>query len=293
MPPTSATPYREPEAAASAPDPIESTVSTTSASGVTLVRIALRSTVAVDLQVRITNALDGPVLPPREAGVAESGWSDEAYVGTVPASGTLGVGYACPICSTETPDAAAASVEVVGPADGSAVASTTETDASATDSALVATAIRSLGRARPPADALVGGTPADDSGGGGAEPTNSMADRDHAAESPSEPTRTTPVVVEAWLDAVETRVRCAERLTDATVAEATGILDERGGVAGIEGLPGALAADEAALEALQERLSELHTRVAATNTGPVVSSLTSTAAARAGPGKEPTDGGCQ
>jgi hypothetical protein len=83
------------EPAPSTTDPLETSVSTTIVSGVTLVRVELRSTVDTDLRVRVANELDGPVLPPRREGVPAAGWDANGFRGIVPGSGRLGVGYAC------------------------------------------------------------------------------------------------------------------------------------------------------------------------------------------------------
>ncbi|WP_336024224.1 hypothetical protein [Halobellus salinisoli] len=259
--------------------PLEPTVSTRSVAGVTLVWIELRSTVAVDVRVRIRNELDGPILPPRAAGVPATGWDADGFSGAVPGSGSLGVGYACPASSPpDGSDATAVSIEVLGPVDGCELASDGTADEKSSDS--VTAAIRSLGRARPPADVVVGepGFNADDSLVG-LEPDESAGRDGSAADA-------VPVAVEAWLDAVETRVEHAERLTDATAADATAVLADRGGADALVGLPEAIAADEATLRAVASRVADLADRADATDAAPVVSSLSAAAETRCDPNAE-------
>ena len=119
------------ESAPPVDEPLETGVSTTTIAGVTLVRVELRSTVDAELRVRVANELAGPVLPPCREGVPEAGWDADGFRGVVPASGRLGVGYACPVSTPdEDPtvgsdpdpessgikhDADAVSIELLGP----------------------------------------------------------------------------------------------------------------------------------------------------------------------------------
>ncbi|SEF96430.1 DUF7857 domain-containing protein [Halobellus limi] len=272
--PTSAAADPTAEPVPPADEPLETSVTTTSLSGVTLVQVELRSTVDADLRVRVANDLDGPVLPPRREGVPVAGWDADGFRGVVPGSGRLGVGYACPV---STPDEGspvgsdparespatvdgtdAVSVELLGPVDG--------TDS---PSAPVATAIRSLGRAAPPADAVPDGAGAGSFGTTAGDATD-----------PSIGADALPAAVEEWLDAVESRVQRAERLTDASAAEATAVLVDSGGVDPLAGLPDAVAADESALRTVASRASAIAERAAATDARPVVSSLSAAAERR-------------
>jgi hypothetical protein len=273
--PTSAAADPTAEPTPSADEPLETSVTTTSLSGVTLVQVELRSTVDADLCVRVANDLDGPVLPPRREGVPVAGWDADGFRGVVPGSGRLGVGYACPV---STPDGGppvgsdparespatvdgtdAVSVELLGPVDG--------TDS---PSAPVATAIRSLGRAAPPADAVPDVAGAGSFGTTAGDATDPSIDAADAL----------PAAVEEWLDAVESRVQRAERLTDASAAEATAVLVDSGGVDPLAGLPDAVAADESALRTVASRASAIAERAAATDARPVVSSLSAAAERR-------------
>lgn len=88
---------------------------------------------------------------------------------------------------------------------------------------------------------------------------------DVGSEPAGEPDGDLPQPVAAWLADVEGRVGDAERLTGASVVEAAAVLDERGGLPGVEPLPARLADDRAALRALAERAAALADRAAATD----------------------------
>ena len=225
--------------------PVQAAVTTTATAGGVLVAITLRNDTAVDVRVRVDNDLDGPVLPPRRDGVPATGWDEDGFVGTVPADSRIGIGYACPRSDgpSDGSPADAVSVSVLGPADG--------TDPSARDR--VADAVRSLGRGAPPADAV---------------PASPSAESDPSGVPPPAAT---------WLNAVEARLRRAERLTDATAAEAAEVLDGCGGVDGVSRLPAELDGDTAALRAAGDRIEELLARAAETDPEPVVSSLAAAA----------------
>ncbi|MFD1685222.1 hypothetical protein [Halobellus litoreus] len=269
--------------------PLEATVSTTTSSGVTLVRVELQSTVDADLRVRIANGLDGPVLPPRPEGVPAAGWDAEGFRGVVPASGRLGVGYACPVSTSGARRSAdhgttrertatagesdAVSVELLGPADEAGA-----------ESASVEATIRSLGRARPPQDAVPIGAGARSPETTASDGTHGSTDETDAGPWATDATNTepraadaVPVAVDDWFDEVESRVGVADRLTDASAEEATAVLAARGGVDALSDLPEAVAADESALRAVAARADALADRAATTNAAPVVASLSAAA----------------
>ena len=143
------------------------------------------------------------------------------------------------------------SLDVLGPAD--------DPDPSGPDR--VADAVRSLGRAAPPADAVPSSGAA-----------HARADAP-AADSAGDP----PTPVAAWLDAVEARVRRAERLADATADEAASVLEVAGGADGVATLPADLDRDAASLRAARDRIDHLASRAAAADPEPVVSSLVAAA----------------
>jgi hypothetical protein len=205
---------------------MESDWSVTSLDGrdVTLVTVDLRNPSPVDRRVRVSNRLDGPVLPPKRAGVPESGWNEEGFDGVVPAAGRRTLGYACPASARRPP----VSIVDEGRADGD--------DADAT-----ATAIRELGDPRPPGDAIPG-------------------PEANEGDDPPVATDAVPPAVESWLTTVEARIDCGERLTDASVESVTVALDEADDVSD---LSEQVSADAAALGAVAERAAALADRASA------------------------------
>ena len=159
---------------------------------VRLVTVELRNPDPVDRRVRVDNRLDGPVLPPRRAGVPDPGWDQDGFTGVVPASGRLSLGYACPAPPGRPP------VSVVD-----------EGRASERPTDDTETAVRELADPRPPADAVPDATPGGGDGGG------SDADAGERGDSP-------PAPVASWLSAVEHRIERGEQLTDASVVTAVG-----------------------------------------------------------------------
>ncbi|MBB6647459.1 DUF7857 domain-containing protein [Halobellus ruber] len=256
---------------ATASRPVRADVTTNGAVGVVFVAVTLRNGTAADVRVRVENDLNGPVLPPRQAGVPAAGWDEDGFTGVVPADATVGIGYACPTAdggsapradpdSDAQPASDPISLDVLGPAD--------DVDPSATDR--VADAVRTLGRATPPAD-VVPATAASDADGRAAEYPCRCGG---GADVPD-----VPAPIAEWLDAAERRVQRAERLTDATADEAAAVLEGCGGVDGVATLPADLERDLASLRAVGDRIEALAARAADTDPDPVVSSLVGRAAA--------------
>jgi len=203
--------------------------------GVVLVTVDLRNPSPVDRRVRVTNRLDGPVLPPKRAGVPEPGWDDDGFDGVVPADGRRSLGYACPAPAKRPP----VSVTDEGRDDG---------DASAT----AVDAIRELDDPRPPIDAIPAGR---------GDEADGAREASAAAETASD--TTIPPAVESWLTAVEERVDRGERLTAASVETATAALDD--GEGSVAELAVRLDDDAVALEAIAARATALADRAAATD----------------------------
>lgn len=259
--------------------PVRRTVTTTAVGGITLVRIELRSEVDAALEVRVSNELDGPVLPPRREGVPAAGWDRDGFRGVVPREGRLGLGYACPTAPDDVAsDDDAVSIEPLGPPDGDAG-----------DSDPVSAAVRSLGRAGPPADA-VPATAGDGRARGGTDAREENQRSDDANGGIGRKERRTetddanggtdhPPAVDRWLDRVETRLERAERLTDASADEAAATLEACGGIDAVADLPETVTADAEALRAVRARIDDLESRAAAADPTPVVSALSDAAAA--------------
>lgn len=122
--------------------------SLTEVAEVVLVEVAVHNPTAVDRRVRVENRLEGPTLPPRSGGVPEDGWDADGYAGVVAAGDELRLGFASPAAPTEPPVA----VEDEGRVGDDADAGGASPEA----------AVRLLGDASPPADAIpVGGSDGD------------------------------------------------------------------------------------------------------------------------------------
>ncbi|AZH23864.1 DUF7857 domain-containing protein [Haloplanus aerogenes] len=208
--------------------------------GVVLVTVDLRNPSPVDRRVRVTNRLDGPVLPPRRQGVPESGWNDDGFAGVVPADGRRNLGYACPAPATRPP----VSVADEGRADGGDSADTP------------AAAVRELGDPRPPIDAIPGGREVDEDDGDPRRESSEGIDGDGNGGADA-----VPPAVDSWLTAAAERIERGERLTDASVDTAAAALEADGGA--VSELETRLADDAAALEAVAERSAALADRAAA------------------------------
>ncbi len=279
----------EPSTDAAAGPTVDAEWTTRVLEGVTFVSLVVENRTPVARTVRVDNELDGPVLPPRTAGVPEAGWDEGGYRGRVEAADTVAVGYACPARA----DGAPVAVVDEGPAG--------EDDGPAASPEAV---VRKLGRPGPPRDAVPRRAvvrPDGDSGGGGAdegggdqravesqgvrcvedasgasadatgrpwEPEPDTADCEVDTDdsgaatggADASPGGDLPRAVRQWLADVEGRVEQGERLTGASVAEAAAVLSETGGLDPAAELPETLAADARALRALARRASVLAAR---------------------------------
>jgi hypothetical protein len=205
---------------------------------VALVTIELRNPSPVARRVRVENRLDGPVLPPRSAGVPDPEWDDDGFVGVVPAEGTRALGYATPA----TPSRPAVTVVDEGRATGQDDPS----DASA--------AARELPGARPPVDAV----PDPESAGAERENPGQECRQDAPADD-----HRLPPELDAWLRTVEERIERGERLTEGSATTVTDELEGFDRDDDVVDLEERLTADLAALRALTERTAALADRAAA------------------------------
>ena len=278
---------------------------------VSLIELSVHNPTAVDRRVRVESRLDGPVLPPRDSSVPEAGWDERGYAGVVPAGERIALGFAVPAPPTEPPvsvsdegratndegeTSAADAVRALGPADPPADAlpaatgiepttdepspgdATARPDGSTDDRSRPARNDRSSdldGRS----DTSVGVAPTDpadegDTGGApepepGPEPDEGGIDtepdpNDGAGEDRHVDDHDLPPAVASWVEAVARRTDDAERLTDATVAEAAAVAADRDGVDAAV-LAERVRADEARLRALADRATTLADRAAETD----------------------------
>ncbi|WP_313693308.1 hypothetical protein [Halorarum halobium] len=238
----------------------------TVAAGVALVSLDVRNPTPVARQVRIVNRLDGPVLPPRRNGVPETGWDEDGVTAVLDAGESISLGYACPLGEREA-TVPTAKLADVGDPDGSREAVATR-------------ARRELGAFRPPRDAVPDGTaldvvpPRDGHESGASEPDATVPDLEATVpeRKTTETERTVaedlppsaiPDSVLDWLEDAATRIELAERLTDASVADATDALAD--GDRDPKALPLAVEADAEALRSVGERTETLAGRAEATD----------------------------
>ena len=256
--------------------------------GASLVGVRVRNDGAVPRRVRIESRLDGPLLPPRRGGVPEPGWDATGVTRVIDPGERAAFGFAA-LAEPTDPPVEIASVEPVpsGRSGGD------ETARSGTD--LARTAVRDLDSHRPPRAAVDGAGGVDraaaESGDawasgsdrGVADRPEAGSDRDGVEAEPAaerdpdrstagepDPDRSTAAEaseksaaddgVDAWFAAVESRIERAERLTDADLATATAVVEERGGLDGVGELDERVAADAERLKAVRDRAAALAER---------------------------------
>lgn len=246
---------------------------------------------AVRRRVRIENRLDGPVLPPRRAGVPEAGWDATGVTLRLAPDERRSIGFAVPAPPVEPPVemVAVETVETVEP-DGDPSENGRSAGAGGVPSA--ATALRELAEHRPPRAAVAEGeatvdgaamdgmvvdgaamdeaavdeTTVDETAGLEVDPDEPRTD-DVDPESGTGETRRTPAPsgLDEWFDAVERRLELAERLTDADLETATAVLEDSDGVDELAALTERVTADAERLRTVSERASSLATRAEATD----------------------------
>lgn len=243
--------------------------------GVSLVRCRVHNDGAVRRRVRIESRFDGPVLPPRQAGVPEAGWDSAGVTLDLAAGERRALGFAVVAPPVEPPVELTETTTIDGCDD----------DESPHRDETAAAVLRELADHRPPRAAVESGVDADveqtertgtvagtgrvDHTGADADAgrTNRTAARagDRQREStPSQPSSSSDSV-DTWLDAVEKRVERAERLTDADLATATAAVDSAGGLDAVQALDDRVAVDAERLREVSERASSLAARAEASD----------------------------
>lgn len=257
---------------------IESTVDRRD--GVTLVTATVAGgTDAV--AVTLASRLDGPIWPPRRQGEPEACWTPEGFEGVVPADGALAIGFASPAEPVEPP------LELVEtePVDSPAAPNQSGDDASETADALdtPSAIVRGLGDPSPPslidagdegasdaADATsnpaAGERPAalSENGAGGAAADGAEV-ATVTAVTGEDGDESLPPAVADWLRAVEDRLDVADGLrADASVAAATGALQDCDGADGARDLAASVERDADRLHTLARRAERLAERAEGT-----------------------------
>lgn len=221
---------------------------------VALVTVLVYNPDPVDRRIRVRNELDGPVLPPRRQGVPEQGWDESGYEGVLASEKTVALGYACPAPVERPP--------VTIHDRGRARTDESDVDTTATATTTPPTperAIRQLGRATPPRDAVP--VARDDTTD---ETENDRPDDENDRPDDRPTDESLPASVEEWLVTVETRIERGEQLSD-SVAAATDVLEAAGGLETVADLPERLAADTTALETVATRAERLAERAEETD----------------------------
>ncbi|WP_418285606.1 hypothetical protein [Halorubrum sp. DTA46] len=262
--------------------------------GVSMVRCRVRNDGAVRRRVRIRSRFDGPVLPPRRAGVPEAGWDETGVTLRLDPGERRALGFAAVAPSIEPPVELTETEPIAGHDGELSVARER-------GGTTVADALRTLGDHRPPRSAVESGADggdriAVDANGGGSDgrandaasgsdaDSGSEGDAVRGTEGGDEPqtnldtdgalsaetrTATPPPAaaepIDAWLDAVEKRIERAERLTDADLETATAMVESAGGLDELRSLDDRIATDAERLRAVSERASSLAARAEASD----------------------------
>lgn len=247
---------------------------------------------AVRRRIRIENRLDGPVLPPRRAGVPEAGWDATGVTLRLAPDERRALGFAVPAQPVEPP------VEVVDIETVEPNANTSEVGQPADDgvSSTAAVALRDLADHRPPRSAVaertvsvsendlggkvesieldrteldetdLDGTYLDridrdgtDNGDGGQERNSIGVDPPPTANSIEE------WCIEEWFGAIENRLELTEQLTDADLETATAVVEASDGVDELAALDERVATDAELLREVSDRASSLAARTEETD----------------------------
>ncbi|SDF71005.1 hypothetical protein SAMN04488067_107109 [Halorubrum xinjiangense] len=249
-----------------------------------LVGFRVRNDGAVPRRVRIESRLDGPLLPPRRGGVPESGWDAAGVTAVIDPGERAAFGFSALADPVEPPVEITSVEPVTADADDRGAATEGGAD-------LARAAVRDLESHRPPRRAVAGAGAVDgvneeggdaeavdggeadsggraidrdeDDGGGGERATDGNDDGGDAnrSETPeSSPSAAGPDEIDAWFAAVEARIDRAERLDDADLATATGVVEEVGGLDAVRELDERFAADAERLRAVRDRAAALAER---------------------------------
>lgn len=247
---------------------------------------------AVRRRIRIENRLDGPVLPPRRAGVPEAGWDARGVTLRLAPDERRALGFAVPAQPVEPP------VEVIDIETVEPNANASEIDQPADDgvSSAAAAALRDLADHRPPraavtertvsvSESALGGNvesiELDGAGLDETDPNETEFDRTGRDETddddggrerdsigvdpPPTANRIEEWCIEEWFDAIETRLELTEQLTDADLETATAVVEASDGVGELAALDERVTADAERLREVIDRASSLATRAEATD----------------------------
>ena len=247
-------------------------------SGVSLVRCRVHNDSAVPRRVRIESRLDGPVLPPRRAGIPETGWDEAGVTFGLEPDERRALGFAALAEPVEPP------VEVVRSsvintdreqAKNGSGAIGSEPEIHNRNAASVEDAIRNLAEHRPPRVAVAVETATDATGTEEIEQNENEGRRGYddseRVDSRFHEPRDDDIdhepslddAIDEWFTAVSHRIERAERMADADLSTATEIVELAGGVSEVTALDEHVTADSERLREISERASALATRAEA------------------------------
>lgn len=245
---------------------------------VSLVRCRVHNDSAVPRRVRVESRLDGPVLPPRRAGVPEAGWDETGVTLRLEPDERRALGFAALAAPTEPPVAIVRSPAVDADGRQSGGGSEAIRSAGGTRSRpaeRVSDALCDLAEHRPPRAAIAAGSETGDARYDRGARTDDTPDTEDGAansitdESGCDDTGHEPPsrdAIDEWFDAVERRIERAERATDADLSTATDVVEAAGGIDAVAALERRVEADADRLREMSERASSLAARTEATDT---------------------------
>jgi hypothetical protein len=211
--------------------------------GLAIVTGRLRNDADARKRVRVENALDGPVLPPRRRGVPEPGWDADGYTCRLAPGSTRAFGYVCVATPSRTEQPAR--IDTVEPATGDPIDHPT------------VVARRTLGGHRPPRDCLAR---SGNDIGGTATPANYPPEKPDRGGSDAADRRR----FDALPDRIADRLGRLERVEENTLESATRTVSEFGDLGSLRRELRRLDADVDRLRTLRDRcgtLIERHERL--------------------------------
>lgn len=219
--------------------------------GLAIVTGRLRNDSGSPKRVRIANALEGPVLPPRRRGVPEPGWDAAGFTCRVAPGSTRAFGYVCAAdVSADRPPARIDSVGETGddPAEGEFETAGARGDVPGDDAASFA--LRTLGDHRPPRESTAGGS-------GRASTAARRRDRTPPPTREGHSTERVHGGFEARLDRMADGLDRLERLEGGTLEDATRAVSDAGGLSAFRRDLRRLDADVERLRTLRDRMGSL------------------------------------
>ncbi|MFA9516675.1 hypothetical protein ACERIT_05595 [Halopenitus sp. H-Gu1] len=217
--------------------------------GLAIVIGRIRNETGSPKRVRIANALEGPVLPPRRRGVPEPGWDAEGYTCRVAGESTEAFGY---VCAADAPaDGPPARIDSVAePKDARDGDGSDESEENVRIDDSTTVAHQTLGDHRPPRKSIADGSRRSST-------TGRRGVRTPTTTREKQTTKRTRDPLEAHLDRMVERLERLERLEDGSLTVATRIVSDAGDLSAFRRDLRRLDADVERLGALRDRMESL------------------------------------